>query len=190
VYHHLNGQLVEKTPACAVVEASGVGYQIRIGAETYKKLPAPGSSCKLFLYLSVRDDALELFGFATREERRLFLELTKVKGVGPQHALAILSSAPLEELHRAITAGDVKALTRAKGIGNKIAQRVVLELKGELALEDESGVKACGPESDAEEALIALGYTRKEASQAVAAALKEGKADTEVLVRRALQKVR
>ena len=138
MYHHINGLVVEKTPAFAVVEAGGVGYFIRITSETFKKLPAVNCECRLFLYLSVREDAHELFGFATREEKLLFLDLDKVKGVGPQHALSILSSAPVEELHRAITAGDIKTLTRAKGVGKKLAQRIVLELKGELSLSDET----------------------------------------------------
>ncbi|MBN1808736.1 MAG: Holliday junction branch migration protein RuvA [Planctomycetes bacterium] len=183
--------MVEKNPSRAVIEAGGVGYTVRITSETYAKLPMVGEACFVFLYLAVREDAMELFGFTSREERKLFLDLVKVKGVGPQHGLAILSSAPANEIFRAITAGDVKGLTRAKGVGTKLAQRIVLELKGELALEEEAGqAGASGPAADAEEALISLGYSRKEAVAAVRAALKEGEADTELLIRRALSKVK
>jgi len=183
--------MVEKTPAQVVIEAGGMGYLVRITAETFRRLPDTGAQCHLFLYHVVREDAMELFGFCTKEERQLFLNLMKVKGVGPHHALSVLSSAPLEEIYRAITAGDIKTLCRAKRVGKKLAQRIVLELKGELLLDETGDEKErTGPSADAEEALISLGYTEQEAAKAVSEALKEGEADTEELVRRALTKVR
>lgn len=187
MYNHIKGVLSTKSPAHAVVEAGGIGYYIRIPANTYRRLPEAGEECMLFLELVVRDDALDLYGFATSDEKRLFTELTRVNGVGPQSALAILSALAVKDFLRAVEAGDIKSICMARGVGRKLAQRVILELKGALAMEEESA-PATPHAAEAEEALVALGYSRREARTRLQKACEKG--DTPVveeLVRRALQ---
>ena len=186
MYEHIKGLLSAKSPAHAVVEAGGIGYYIRIPANTYHQLPEVGSPCTLFLALVVRDDALDLYGFATQDEKRLFTELTRVNGVGPQSALSILSALAVRDFLRAVEAGDVKSICLARGVGRKLAQRVILELKGALAPEESASGVPCAAE--AEEALVALGYTRREARARFRKAYEmDASASVEDLVRRALQ---
>lgn len=187
MYHHVSGRLSEKSPAHAVIEAAGVGYFIRIPASTYRRLPETGNPCTLFVVLMVRDDALDLCGFGTLDEKRMFVELTRISGIGAQLALSVLSALDTNQLVQAIEAADVRALCRARGVGRKLAQRMILELKGALVLADETaGVPPRVLE--AEEALVALGYSRREARERIEKALKKGAADTvEALVRAALR---
>lgn len=168
MFYHLEGRIAELMQGAAVVDCNGVGYLVNTSLNTQSRLKT-GERAKLYISESVREDAFELFGFATRSEKRSFDLLIAVSGVGPKAALSILSAHTPEALTMAILSGDEKALTVAPGIGKKIAQRVILELKDKLASESvdfELPVKAGVPASaagdgklaDAAAALGVLGY--------------------------------
>ena len=177
MYAFIEGKVCEKNAGELILLAGGVGYQINCSMNTLAAAPALGETMRCYTYLSVREDAMELFGFASREEKRMFLSLTGVSGVGPKMALALLGSMPLKELNLAILLGDVTALSRAPGIGKKTAQRIALELKDKVSQEDVSAVSVGGAApvqsmaadcvTEALEALQALGYTPVEARNAV-----------------------
>ena len=177
MYAFIEGKVCEKNAGELILLAGGVGYQINCSMNTLAAAPALGETMRCYTYLSVREDAMELFGFASREEKRMFLSLTGVSGVGPKMALALLGSMPLKELNLAILLGDVTALSRAPGIRKKTAQRIALELKDKVSQEDVSAVSVGGAVpvqsmaadcvTEALEALQALGYTPAEARNAV-----------------------
>lgn len=177
MYAFIEGKVCEKNAGELILLAGGVGYQINCSMNTLAAAPALGETMRCYTYLSVREDAMELFGFASREEKHMFLSLTGVSGVGPKMALALLGSMPLKELNLAILLGDVTALSRAPGIGKKTAQRIALELKDKVSQEDVSAVSIGGAApvqsmaadcvTEALEALQALGYTPAEARNAV-----------------------
>ena len=177
MYAFIEGKVCEKNAGELILLAGGVGYQINCSMNTLAATPALGETMRCYTYLSVREDAMELFGFASREEKRMFLSLTGVSGVGPKMALALLGSMPLKELNLAILLGNVTALSRAPGIGKKTAQRIALELKDKVSQEDVSAVSVGGAApvqsmaadcvTEALEALQALGYTPAEARNAV-----------------------
>lgn len=188
MYHHLRGKLVDLSPTSVVLEASGVGYDLRIPLSTFESLKGR-SEAVVFTHLHVREDELRLFGFATKPERELFRFLLSVAGVGPSIALAALCSLAPRELARAISAGESKTLQRIKGVGKKLAERIVLELRDrsedlllvlgpadgeapegarEGAGDRGAGRKGWPPEAvDAVAALLALGYDRKLAEERV-----------------------
>ena len=132
MFYYLNGTVAHIEPYLAVIDCGGVGYACRTTSYTLSALKK-GDKGKLFTYLSVRQDGVDLFGFATQEELNLFQQLTSVSGVGPKAALSILSASTPANLALSIITGDEKALTVAQGIGKKIAQRIILELKDKLA---------------------------------------------------------
>lgn len=178
MYAFIEGKVCEKNAGELVLLAGGVGYQLSCSMNTLAAAPALGETMRCYTYLSVREDAMELFGFASREEKRMFLSLTGVSGVGPKMALALLGCMPLKELNLAILLGDITALSRAPGVGKKTAQRIALELKDKVSQEDVSAAapggaavpvasKAADCVTEALEALQALGYTPAEARAAV-----------------------
>ena len=184
MYAHFDGVVAEKTAESIVLDVNGVGYLLQVSAQTLSLAPPAGGRMKLYAALSVREDALELFGFHSREEKRMFERLRSVSGVGPRLALAILSAMPLGELSIALVAGDAAALTRVPGIGKKTAQRLVLELRDKVDNAELTGqsaaaaVPAGSAESEAIAALMALGYASSEAARAVSAVVgKAAKAD-------------
>jgi Holliday junction DNA helicase RuvA len=169
MYDRVMGRLIEKSATHAVVAAGGVGYRIEIPLSTFERLPEPGAEVVLYTVARIQDDEPRLFGFASQVERRVFRQLTEaVSGIGPRKALAILSSAATEELAQAIESGDVRRLQRIRGVGPKLAQRLVLELRERLTpiLEEGAG-PAASIRKDVVEALVSLGYTRDEAERAV-----------------------
>ena len=176
MFYHLEGKIAELMQGAAVVDCSGVGYLVNTSLTTQSRLKT-GERAKLYISESVREDAFELFGFATKSEKRSFDLLIAVSGVGPKAALSILSAHTPEALAMAILAGDEKALTVAPGIGKKIAQRVILELKDKLASESadfelpvKSGAPAAagdGKLADAAAALGVLGYGPAEINAAL-----------------------
>ncbi|MBW7995093.1 MAG: Holliday junction branch migration protein RuvA [Candidatus Glassbacteria bacterium] len=188
----LEGILVEKAPGTAVISAGGVGYAVNIPLSTFEILPARDKTAKLFTYLHVREDTLQLFGFATREDRATFEKMISVSGVGPKLALTILSGMKVSDLVIAIETGQTDRLNKISGVGKKTAERLILELKGKLgevdiALLAEDG--AAGPlNEEAVDALLSLGFSRTQAEKAVGKAVKKtgDKLDTGELVRRAL----
>ena len=172
MFYYLNGTVVHMAPDLAVSDCGGVGYACRTTSQTQARLQM-GEKAKLFTYLYVREDIFELYGFASESERNCFEQLIGVSGVGPKAALSILSSATPESLAMSIITGDEKALTVAQGIGKKIAQRIILELKDKLAKGQlspgEETYKGSGvtiiPEnkpSEAAAALAVLGYSQGE----------------------------
>ncbi|HET6203459.1 MAG TPA: Holliday junction branch migration protein RuvA [Planctomycetota bacterium] len=182
MYDFLDGVVAERAAARLVLAVAGVGYEIAVPPGTAPDL-RPGGSGRLYVHLHVSDGTPRLFGFGTREERDLFRLILGVSGVGPATGLALLSAVPPAELVRAIAEEDAPALRRVRGVGEKTARRLVLELKGKV----EAAPAADRTASDAASALVSLGFNRREAEQAVARAAREsGPPDLESLVRRAL----
>jgi Holliday junction DNA helicase RuvA len=128
----LEGQLVEKQPGRAVVNVGGVGYEVWIPLSSFERLPPEGAACRVLTYHHVREDAQELFGFATEQERRLFLLLYSVSGVGPKTALGVLGGLSVRDIKKAIAEGDAKRLSTVKGLGRKTAEKIIVELKDKL----------------------------------------------------------
>lgn len=177
--YFLKGITAALEPGLAVIECAGVGYACKTTSFTLSGLQ-PGKPATLYTHLSVREDGIELYGFGTKEEKRLFLQLTSVSGVGPKAALSILSTTTPSQLALAILTEDVKTLTLAPGIGKKIAQRIVLELRDKLAKEQPEmdwtpvNIPAAGGEpvqgdklSEAGAALAVLGYSPAEVQMAL-----------------------
>ena len=180
----IEGKVAEKNPGELVLNAGGVGFSLMCSSATLSAAPGTGESWRCYTVMNVREDAMELFGFATKQEREMFRRLCTVTGVGAKTALGVLSALPMRELSIAIVTGDVTALSRAPGIGKKTAQRIVLELKDKVEQQDVSvpagGASASAPATSAEQealaALQALGYTAAEAARAVSAV--RGQAET------------
>lgn len=176
MYAYLSGKVADKAQNSLVIDVGGVGYLLSVSMNTLQETPPVGEQMKIYTYFSVREDAMELFGFASQEEKNMFVRLLTVSGIGPKVALSILGAMPLRDLTLAIVTGDITALSRAPGVGKKTAQRLALELKEKV---DESELNyspiSSGPvtpiqEDAAQEALAALqalGYTAAEAARAV-----------------------
>ncbi len=180
--YSLNGKLIHKEAYLAVIECSGVGYACRVTYNTSAKLGEIGCETFLYTYLYVKEDNIELFGFADKQEMHFFKMLLSVSGVGPKMALSILSDIEPHRLALVIVSGDSKVITKTKGVGAKTAQRIVLELKDKVSKETVtadsfSPAGASAPPigdnaSEAITALVALGFTQSQAAEAV------GKTDT------------
>jgi len=186
VISFLEGELAEKGAGRIVLSVQGVGYEVQVPASTLAKLPAVGRPAKVFTRLQARDDAMILYGFASVDERGLFDLLVTVTGVGPKVALSFLSVLSPDAIRRAVAAGDVAALTVVPGVGKKVAQRVVLDLKDKLGGE---GVPLTGPLADVREALLSLGLSAQEASEALSTLPHDGGRPVEELLREALRHV-
>ncbi len=182
----VEGTVAERAGDRAVIASSGLGYELLVSATTLASLPPAGRRARLLTHLQVRDDALVLYGFATAEERELFLLLLGVTGVGPKLALAILSVLSPEALRRAVLAGDADAITVVPGVGRKVAARIALDLKERLG----GGVElpAAGAVAEAREALLSMGLSPQEVHGALADADGDD-APVEEILRRALQRV-
>ena len=166
----LAGVILEKNPPQILVEASGVGYEVEVPMSTFYNLPASGERVALLTHLVVREDAHLLYGFGTDAERRAFRQLLKISGVGPRIALAVLSGLSVAELIEAVAMQESGRLVKIPGIGRKPAERLLLELKGKLGAEALGAVAVNRPRpvaSDVMTALLALGYSDKEAQLAV-----------------------
>jgi len=165
----VRGEVMVRRPDHVVIDAGGVGYKLTVSAETLKAAPATGREAFLQAELVAREDSLALFGFASEEERDLFLQLVSVGGVGPKVAIAVLSGGPARELLRAIAAGDAKRFQAAPGIGKRTAERIIVELREKVtgALEDEVALAAGDgdPRALARDGLVNLGYQPLEAEQ-------------------------
>ena len=162
----LTGILGDKNPPQVLVECNGVGYEVQVPMSTFYNLPARGDKVSLLTHLVVREDAHILYGFETPAEREAFRALIKISGVGPRTALAVLSGMSVPELSQAVTLQEGGRLMRVPGIGKKTAERLLLELKGKLGpdLGLPSGVATNGDQADILQALVALGYSDKEAA--------------------------
>ena len=164
----LSGILFDKNPAQLLVDCNGVGYEVSVPMSTFYNLPHTGDKVTLLTHMVVREDAQLLYGFGTTQERELFRELIKISGIGARTALAILSGMSVADLAQAVTLQEAGRLTKVPGIGKKTAERLLLELKGKLGadLGAAPGV-AHDSSNDVLNALLALGYSEKEAALAI-----------------------
>ena len=166
------GTLLEKNPPALRVDVRGVGYEVDVPMSTFYGLPAVGERVTLLTHVTIREDAHVLFGFATAKERDAFRQLIRISGVGARTALAVLSGMSVDELAQSVALQDAARLTRVPGIGKKTAERLLLELKGKLAdaLSTSAGSAAVHDDAaDILKALMALGYSEREASTAARA---------------------
>jgi Holliday junction DNA helicase RuvA len=193
---HLRGKLIHKQPGQAIIEAGGVGYDVTISVPTFTALPVAGAETSLHIYTQVREDLIALFGFQDREEKRLFEKLITVSGVGPKLAITILSGLSSDRTVQAIRGQDHAQLTRIPGVGKKLAERLVVELKDKLddfaVAPVPSAVKGAAVD-DVLSALVNLGYQRPAAEKAIENAVAKDKAlagDFDALFRGALKVIR
>ncbi len=195
--YSVKGKIIHKGTDMAVIECGGVGYACRTTLATLSQIGRTGEEAMLYTYLHVREDSIDLFGFATEQELNCFKMLITVSGVGPKAGLAILSDTNPERFALIVATGDHKALTKTKGVGNKLAQRVGLELKDKISKEQLSAAGGeavdfpvtaeSGAMSEAISALVVLGYSQTEAAVAVAGL--DTALPTEELIRLSLKKM-
>jgi Holliday junction DNA helicase RuvA len=203
MFYYISGTLAHKSMGLAVIDAGGVGYRMTVSQNTYDKLPLAGNPAKLYNYLAVREDGIELFGFYDETELSSFQMLITVSGVGPKAAMSILSLLTPEKFALAVCTEDTKAISKASGIGPKTAARIVLELKDKLIKEHggeftaapdlgsgakSGGAPARGKLSEALDALMVLGYQRAEATN-VLKSLPTDQMTLEEIIRQALKKL-
>lgn len=190
----LRGTVAEALPQSIVLDVGGVGYEVNVPLSTYDRInPVIGQEATLKTHLHIRENVQMLYGFATDEERDIFrLLIDRVSGIGPATAIAILSGMHVSAFKGAVVSGDIQSIARAKGVGKKTAERIVLELKDKIGLASTWEAQQEGTTSqaaaDAELALIALGFKQTESRKAIKAILKEKpQADTDELIRAALR---
>ena len=195
----VRGEIADITEDNVVLDVGGIGYNIKVSAQTAQRLPGIGKEAMLHTYTCVREDAFQLFGFLTKDELSIFKKLITVNGIGPKGGLAILSVMSADDLRFAIISGDAKAIAKAPGIGSKTASRVILDLKDKVSVEEtlikremneyaalgENG--SLQAENEAVEALVALGYSPSDAVKAVKKASAPADADAEVILKLALK---
>ena len=200
---YLNGILAEIEEENIVIEVNGIGYNVRIPAGMAGRLPQIGEVVKLYTYTSVREDAIGLYGFLSRDDLNMYRQLITVSGIGPKGGLSVLSAMSADELRMAVISQDAKAIAKAPGVGTKTAQRIILELKDKISLEDTAMMREVNQvpqdsrltgksqaQTEAVEALTALGYSPSEALRAVKAVLQETPdLDVEALLKAALKKM-
>ena len=197
---YIKGELTEVSETSIVVEtSSGIGMNIIVPQTFIDKMPPCGSMVKIHTYLNVKEDSMTLYGFINREDVDIFRLLITVNGIGPKGALAILSTITPDDLRFAVLSDDVKAISRAPGIGAKTAQRMIIELKDKLKLEDAFEIRLSHEEvddllagdarNDTVQALVALGYGRSEAARAVNMVDGADSMDSEQLIKAALKKL-
>lgn len=200
---YLNGILAEIEEENIVIEVNGIGYNVRIPAGMAGRLPQIGEVVKLYTYTSVREDAIGLYGFLSRDDLNMYRQLITVSGIGPKGGLSVLSAMSADELRMAVISQDAKAIAKAPGVGTKTAQRIILELKDKISLEDTAMMREVNQvpqgsmltgksqaQTETVEALTALGYSPSEALRAVKAVLQETPdLDVEALLKAALKKM-
>lgn len=198
---YVKGTLEDRSEDNAVVDVGGIGYNIRISADTAARLPGIGEKVKLYTYTSVREDAVQLFGFLSRDDLEIFRKCITVSGIGPKGGLAILSVLDADSLRFAIMSGDVKAITKAPGIGARTAERLILELKDKIKIDDtmiereietravNAGAADSPQKKEAVEALVSLGYGNAEAVKAVNAIEGIESMDSGAVLKAALKKM-
>ena len=201
MYAYIKGELAEINIDHIVIETGGIGYQIFIPGQTFEYLPGIGEELKVYTYLYLREDAMILYGFLTKDDLELFKLLISVSGIGPKGGLAILSTLDADDLRFAVLSGDAKAIAKAPGVGGKTAQRVILELKDKMSLEDAfekktqhvqetANAPAAGSiKNDAVLALTALGYSSTESLKAVSRVEITDAMDVEDVLKAALKHI-
>lgn len=197
--HFVRGILAETGTDCIVVDHQGIGYLIYTPGSVLDDLPPIGNTVKIYTYMYVREDQIALYGFLTREDLRIFKMLIGVSGIGPKGALGILSTISPGQFQLAVMSGDSKAISKAPGIGPKTAQKLIIELKDKMKLEDvfpesdETTVQAGNARQDAEKeammALISLGYSETEAFRALKSLKLSPDMDSEMILKLALKQM-
>ncbi|MBQ8291456.1 MAG: Holliday junction branch migration protein RuvA [Clostridia bacterium] len=197
---YLRGKVLEVTAETAIIEVGGIGYEAYCSGGAFRKMTV-GETVELYTYLQVKEDGVSLFAFGSPKEKELFLKVTSVSGVGPKLGISVLTGLSADEFAQAIATADVKRLSAVKGLGKKTAEKIVLELHGKISAVDvmsasgdpftvavENGVAPLSKEDeDAVAALMGLGFTKSESTQAVKRARDNGAKTTEEIIRKALQ---
>lgn len=196
----VKGRVEDLTDENVVIEVGGIGYNVKISTGTAAVIPGMGEEIKLYTYTSVREDAFQLFGFLSKDELEIFKKLITVNGIGPKGGLSILSVMSADDIRFAVVSGDAKMIAKAPGIGKKTAERVILDLKDKISLEDTlihkemtgvPGLSAAGADNparnEAVEALTALGYSASDALRAVKAVPINEDTDVETILKQALK---
>ncbi len=196
---YLEGFLKEKLPTSCLIEVNGIGFRVNIPISTFEKLGRSGSQVKILTSLYIRENLWEIYGFAALKERELFNLFISISGVGPRLALAVLSSLSLEDVVRIVNSEDVSRLMFIPGVGRKIAQRLIFELRDRIKnlysfIEDKASVKGretsrFNLEKDAIQALVSLGYKRPAAQKAVESLKHQSIDNLELLIRETLKKI-
>ena len=200
MYHYLSGKIAEKTPVAVILDVNGIGYEVRVSLSTFSSLPNLGETVKLFTHFVVREDAQLLYGFAAEEEREAFRLLISISGIGPKLAITLLSGVTLPDLKRAIQEKNIPVFTAISGIGQKTAERVIIELKDKIGKAEISAGKEIVHDAnisdqaveDSVAALVSLGYAKQKAKDAVQKVLKLSlgkKVFVEEIIRAALKHV-
>ena len=200
MYDYISGRLVEKSAASMVVDVAGIGYAVSIPVSTFAALPEVGQNVKILTHFVVREDMQALYGFYTEEERRLFRLLLSVSGIGPKSALTVLSGISIADLKRAIVNGNLAVLTGIPGIGRKTAERLVIELREKIVVDEKKVHSSTLDKLQAQDALIEdslralveLGYRKQNAQEAIRKAVKnleDGKYSVPDLIRASLKYV-
>ncbi len=194
---YLRGKVLTVTAETAVLEVNGVGYEIYCSGGAFRKITV-GETAELYTYLQVKEDGVTLYGFASPKEKELFLKIISVSGVGPKLAVSILTSLSADELTQAIATADIKRLSKAKGLGKKTAEKIVLELHGKISAvevisasgdsltQTEQHERLSVVDEEAVSALTGLGFTKNESMQAVKRAKENGATTVEDIIRKAL----
>lgn len=192
---YISGTLMEVGQEDIIIECGGLGYQVTISSLDLAMLKNKGETIKLYLYMSVRENDIRLYGFVTQEAKLFFQQLLNVSGLGPKGAMAILSAMPIHEMQMAILSGDVKSITKANGIGPKVAQRIIVELKDKIKPEhimaspDLLDIHNRTVAPGVIQALVELGYSQSEAANAVTKVSEYENMSEEELLKAALRKL-
>lgn len=191
----IRGTLAHKVPGEVIVDVAGVGYQVFIPLNVFYRLPDIGAAVSLYIHTHLREDALQLFGFEEAKEKQIFLLLNAVAGIGPRLALNILSGIPADELAEAIKAGDQLRLLSIPGVGKKLAERMIVELRDKVAVFQGTSVEATSPgagsqlQQDAVSALVNLGYRKAEIERNVRDTIGNGKGSLEDVIKEVLRRM-
>lgn len=199
---YITGTIEDIEENMVVIDQNGIGFAIRTSQTTIASLPSVHEKAKLYTYMYVKEDEISLYGFESKQERKVFLLLIGISGIGPKAAISILSALSVQELQLAVISGDYKAITKANGVGVKGAQRIVMELKDKLDMNDMLGSESNGSQMGNVEmtgqqdiitetalALTSLGYSNMEALQAIRKVQNAQQLDTEALLKEALKKL-
>lgn len=195
MYAYIKGEIVDITEDNLVLECNQIGYNIRIPLSVAQRLPGTGATVKIYTYTSVREDAFQLFGFLSRDDLEIYKKLIAVNGIGPKGALSILSAMSADDLRLAILSGDAKAISKAPGIGNKSAERIILELRdkvhfaGESVSPEPSSEAGSEVKNEALEALVSLGYSPAEALKALKQVAVTEDMDSGAVLKQALKRI-
>lgn len=197
---YLKGELVTRLEDKVIIEVNGIGYGVYVPSTVMDTLPNIGTTIHLYTYMNVREDVMQLFGFASQEELDIYKLVISVNGIGPKGGLAILSSLSVNELRFAVASSDVKAISKAQGIGKKTAEKLIIELKDKLHIEDALGgaedtenskanVNRSANTNEVIQALVALGYDSSSALKAVSQVVNSSDMEVEELLKLALKNI-